>query len=636
MTAMNKKVRMSAFVAAVLAAAGCVNEDPVYIGPEICPPAETGYLTMSSIGLYVVVDSETDQETEQSPATMSTRTGGASTDAKTGITRGSEAAKEDEYIVTITSRDAAEPVFRGSYAALKAAIAANEKGMEVPVGMYDISATSNLSVAGAPDDVQASPSYAGAVDGVSVAKDVATQVETVVCKLQNIKITVGVAADLYDQLDVLDPATDPVKKIEAKVYYGDKEHPTVEWKVPDNWDWTADDAKAVYFPVLNEKNNTLHFSFCAKTKGGKAITMNKDISGILKGQWRRIHVIPRYDTTGNLTFDVTVSAFVQDETIVIGDDGTATTMYWTEKAYVDPDDPSMAAPSIRWADGSELPETITIGGTMLQNVVILAPNEIEKVALEYRTTNPDMDYSGLLNTDDLCASSGNPTLINFGIPYGADLAGRQEATVELNKLAKQLAPFDGEYAFTFTVIDKKGFICEQTLRFVCGAGGNSAPQVVWQTGTLFDDEGFNADGTEMAGAKYVEMYDGMDIGIQLSAYPNFEAIRVTISSDVLDAGTLALAGLATSFDLCDLQDFDFEGDTYSAENQAKALKETLGLIDKVNDELKQERTASFNITGFVPMMKLLGGGAKFQFALTVVDAEGRSTTKYLRLRNPEE
>ena len=228
--------------------------------------------------------------------------------------------------------------------------------------MYDITATSNLTAAGAPADVQASPSYAGVVSGVSVAKDVPTKVETLVCKLQNIKITVGVAADLYEQFEVLDPDVDPTRKIEAKVYSDDKTNP-VEWEIPADFDWTASEPKPVYFPVSADGSNTLRFSFRAKARDGRPITMNKGISGILKGQWRRIHVIPKYDTTGELTFDVTVSAFVQDETIIVGDKGAMVPMYWSELPYVDPDDPSMAAPSIRWADGSELPETITVGST---------------------------------------------------------------------------------------------------------------------------------------------------------------------------------------------------------------------------------------------------------------------------------
>ncbi len=215
---------------------------------------------MSSIGLYVVSDSMTDQNTEHSPASMPTRGGSVATDHRTGTTRGQEASHEDGYIVTIMPKGASEPLFRDTYAALKTVMASNEKGMEVPVGMYDITATSNLTAAGAPADVQASPSYAGVVSGVSVAKDVPTKVETLVCKLQNIKITVGVAADLYEQFEVLDPDVDPTRKIEAKVYSDDKTNP-VEWEIPADFDWTASEPKPVYFPCFGRWIQYLAFQF---------------------------------------------------------------------------------------------------------------------------------------------------------------------------------------------------------------------------------------------------------------------------------------------------------------------------------------------------------------------------------------
>ncbi len=82
-------------MAFVFAAVGCVNEDPVYIEPGNPVTTETGYLTMSSIGLYVVSDSMTDQNTEHSPASMPTRGGSVATDHRTGTTRGQEASHED-------------------------------------------------------------------------------------------------------------------------------------------------------------------------------------------------------------------------------------------------------------------------------------------------------------------------------------------------------------------------------------------------------------------------------------------------------------------------------------------------------------------------------------------------------------
>ncbi len=654
---MNKMIRFGGAMALLWAATGCVNEAPDYAEPIDPEATETGFLSLADIGLYVVVDSETDQNTEESPTAMLTRAEGGTTDpatggttgeeidSTTGVVEGAEALDKDGYIVKICAKGVAEPEFEGTYAELKEKLGPEKNVLEVPVGTYDISATSNKKEA-VPAGVQARPSYAGKVSGVDVRKGQTADVDPITCKLQNIKITVGVAADLYDQLVVLEGKQ---TKIEAMVYYGDeKDKSTINWEVPATWNWTAETPTPVYFPALKEEK-TLHFWFRAQKEGEAPIEMNKDISSVMEGQWRRIHVIPKYDTTGNLTFDVTVSAFVQDQEITVGDDGKATvSMCWMEQPYVDPDDPSMARPSIKWADGSDLPETIPADGAAPQQVTIAAPNLIERVALTVRTTNPEFTAdASAMTTTDLCAVASSRQLTNYGIPFGAALKDQASVSFGLDKILGQIRGYDGEYTFVFAVTDRSGFICEQTLRFVSGGGAVPAgPTIDWEGGTLYNDEGFNPDGSEKPGAEYVEMYDGMQIDIKLAADPHFESIKVKISSPVLTADLLAAANLSPEFDLCNLQDFtDSEGVLHTAESQGLTLTlkdppaddknlPVLGLIDKVDDDLKAESAASFNITGFVSMMNILGANAKFQFALTVVDAEGRSTTKYLRLQNP--
>ncbi len=644
---MNKMIRIGGAMALLFAAAGCVNEAPDYVEPIGSETTETGFLSLSEVGLYVVVDSETDQNTEESPTAMRSRAESGTTDPTTGADNGAEETMLENYKVTICSKETKadangieKPVFCETYA-YKDLTAA---GLEVPVGQYKISATSNQNAA-VPVGVQALPSYAGEVDGVNVVKDKTTTAETVVCKLQNIKITVGIAADLYDQLAVLNEITG--QKIEAMVYYGDKkDESTINWEVPAKWAWTAETPTPVYFPALQQEK-TLHFWIRAQKAGEDPIEMNKDISDVMEGQWRRIHVIPKYDTTGNLTFDVTVSAFVQEDEITVGDNGAVVGMCWTELPY---DNPSTIAPSIKWADGTDLPETIPAGSAAPQQVTIAAPNLIERVGLTVRTTNSEFTADAdAMTKDDLCEVASSRQLTNYGIPFGAALKDQSSVSFGLDKILGQIRGYDGEYTFAFTVTDKSGLSCEQTLKFVSGGGSPAAgPTIEWATGTLYDEDGFNADGTEEPNAKYVTMYNGMQIDIKLAADPHFESIKVKITSENLSADLLAAANLSPEFDLCNLQDFtDSEGTLHTAESQALTLTLTdppaedknlpvLGLIDKVNDELKAEKSASFNITGFVPMMNVLGANARFQFALTVVDAEGHATTKYLRLQNPAE
>lgn len=649
MKIMNKMIRIGGAMALLWAATGCVKDAPYYVDPVDPETVETGYLRLSDLGLYVVVDSETDQSTEASPTVALTRADdGDEKDETTGVVKGHDVvvANNDfsEFKVKICAHGSdAAPVFDGTYSQLRAQMVSG-KGLQVPIGTYDIMATSNTTPAGAPIGVQARPSYAGLYagadnTGVEVKKGETSDVGTITCKLQNIKITVTVAADLYSQLE---PLTAGGNLINASVAY--KDNTSIFWDVPASWVWTKkqDEQVPVYFPAVSKEEKVLNFTFTAKLKGKtESITMNREIAHVIAGQWRRIHVIPKHDAQGNLTFDASISTLVQDETITVGDEEDATVpITWNEQPYVDPDDPSLVGPSIKWADDTDLPETIAAAPT--KQVKIAAPGGIDQIGLTVTTTNADFSADAeKMTVSDLCAVTSSRYLTEYGIPFGASLKGQTEVSFGLDGIFGQINGYPGDYTFAFKVTDQSGATCEQTLKFVIGGGAGggdeTGPTAVWAGGTLYDNDGFNADGTEKPGTQYVVMSEGMEIDIQLAADPHFESIKVKISG-ALTEDVLNAAHLSTEFDLCNLQEFvDSFGDTQTVEAQKKALTENLGLIDKVNDELKALGSASFSITKFVPIMKeVCGPDAKFQFALTVVDAEGRSTTKYLRLQNPAE
>ena len=646
----NLFVRMTLLAAAVVLAS-CKDETPGYAAPDAESPAgatAVGYLAMPASGLSVLLDSDTDRDTDL----PTTRAG--ETDARTGVPQGSDVAVDAadpeaalrSFMMKITS-EKGDVVFHDTYAALQGAM--GELGLEVPVGIYTVEATSSQDkTQSRPAAVQARPSYAGSSAGCEVTKAALTRVDPIMCKLQNIKVTIEVDASLFESLIPLSESADPEddypegQLIDARVYYSNS--PAVSWNVPADWDWTADDPAPVYFPTLNETGaNTLQLHFKALLKEEPSrlpIAITRNISGILKGQWRRIKLIPNYSTEGGLTFDVQVDAFVQDEEIVVGDSPDAElTAGWKELAYVDPNDPSMAAPAMKWADGRDLPATIEAGSD-LQPVVLAVPNGLERLSLTFSTTNPDFEAeAAALTLADLCSVGAHHALLTaYGMPYGTTLRGQQEIRFGFDAIAEQILGHEGTYTFTFGVTDQAGCTLTQTVVFVSGSGvaPSKAPSITWATGTLYDDNGYNADGTPRAGAPFEVMYEGMNIVLELLVGSHFESISLTITSQTLNADLLSAAGLATTFDLCDLQDFEYDGDTYTAENQADVLINKLELIDRVNDDLKRSSTAAFDITGFVEILNVLGANEKFQFALTVTDAEGRSVTKYLRLQNPAE
>ncbi len=614
------------------AAAGCVNEDPGFGESEnpgttgttgTTGSTETGFLTLS--GVHVITDSETDQNTEESPTEAVLSRVDASN--PTGLTRGEEATSLDDYRIVITGRK--NGVVRDStYRVLLTEM--GDTGLEVPVDIYTITATSNKSGNGHPVIVQSEPSYGGEIESVSVGKEEHKSAGTIVCKLQNIKITLSVAADLYSKLDLLTNLTDEEaksihldksklssgQKIKASVYYGDAESApeALRWDVPANWDWTKDPAP-VYFPALDgDGYNKLQLSFTAKMKDGALIPMVKDITDIMNGQWRRIHVVLTHDTDGNLTFDAQVSSFVQDDTIVVGDpndpNGVAEIM-WKELPYKDP---STFGPSIRWADGTEVPETIVLADGALQNIVLRAPNGIQKVALAYSTTNADMDYSGLLNIDDLCTSKGNPTLKNFGIPYGADLAGQHEAVFELNKLAAQIGPYDGEYTFTFTVIDGKGQPCTRPLKFLAGKVGPTVEGVGFDIDTVQEVSPVEPE----EGKEDAPKTDPAEVNVIVHSDAGIDELWVSIISDKLTP-MLGEVGIPETFNLCEL-DLDMEG-TMS------------GFGFPCNEEVKGKQELDFRISAEL-MPLLVGFPGDHEFQLRVVDANGE-ITKSIRLHVKE-
>lgn len=648
---MKQQFVRTAMLAALVLLASCKDETPAYVEPTPDPSApQFGYLSIGMSGLSVLIDAETDQDSE---AASPTRAG--VTDP--GVPQGDEVAVKsagevpDAFKIRIEPEQGGDPLFDGTYGELKKAMAAetddagNPKpaGLVAPVGKYTLLATSNTTAAGKPSAVQQMPSYAAFVEDITVAKEQTSHVEEVTCKLQNIKVTVTLAADLREKLVPLDVGYELGQLIEASVSYADA--PEICWKIPSTWDWTQTDPKPVYFPALQEGGtHTLKLTFTARLAGEEApTTITKEIPGILQGQWRRIKVIPKYDTTGNVYFDVEISSFVQDEEIVVGDGkDAALSVKWRELPYEEP----AQEPSMSWSGGGEIPATLDPREAKDKSVIFSVPGGIETFGVRFTATNSEFagDVSVINSLGDLTAVSSNRTLTNYGIPFGAALKGQTSVTMPLNKIAEQLADYEGTYTFTFSFAGStRAAATELTLTFVngSGSGGGSdsgeAPSIVWHMaggaiGTLYDETGFGGNGQPLD-VPFVEMSEDMVVELELVANPNFKAIKVVITSDSLNEDVLTEMNIPPVFDLCNLQTYTYKDRVISPEAQMAVLS-SLKLSDKFNEDMKRQHTTSFNITEFVSVMiSFCNSEEKVQFSLTVEDAQGRSVTKYLRLRN---
>ncbi len=600
-------------------AAGCVDEDPNYNKGGNPADRTSGYLALGNLDLNVVMD--TDQNTDRNLS--STRV------ANPNFGKGNEAAKTDDYYIEILPVEGGTAAYSGSFKNLKTRISneqtANGKGMALPVGTYTVKAWSNQYLGHVPELIQSTPSYMGSTPAdkpLRIVKGQVAEPVKVTCTLVNIKVTVEIEESMRKN-----QAGESILDIhEASVNLGETEF---IYKNAEGWDDDGVSAgvdggmefdgptKPVYFRAVNAEN-MLQFHFEATPKGGSRVTLNKNIPNVKGGHWRKIKIVGKHDTQGNLSFDVEVSTLVQDETIQAGDDpADAQTSSWAEDTMVDPDD-AVHAPKVEW-EGGDVNADIAVGASnpSANMLTIRTANKIASIGLAVSTTNSEFAADAqAMTVADLCAIESSRYLTKYGIPFGSGLVGKEELSFSLDKIMNEIRTFNGRYVFTLEITDRKGFITTQALTFVVGdAPVYTQPLIEWSEGEFDKDVTLRSD---------------MQINIKLTAQPNFKSIKVEIISEELGPDLLSAVPLPTVFDLCNLQDFTYNDVLNTAEEQATALTQNLKLIDVVNDELKQRSEANFVITPFVEILSGFESG-KFYFRLTVVDANDNSTTKTLQL-----
>lgn len=591
-------------------AAGCVDEDPNYNKGGNPADQTTGYLALDNIDLKVVAD--TDQSTDRNLS--STRA------ENPNFTAGYEAATTDDYYVEILPVEGGTAVYTGLFKDLKTRInteqIANGKGMALPAGTYTVKAWSNQRKDGMPEPIQSTPSYMGSTPADKPLRIVADQVADpvkVTCTLVNIKVTVEVEESLRKNQageSILDIHEAWVSLGETKFIYKDNEGWDAVGVSGEDGAMKFDGpTKPVYFRAVNTEN-MLQFHFKATPKGGSTVTLNKNITNVKGGHWRKIKITGKHDTQGNLTFDVEVSTLVQDETIHAGDDpADAQSSSWAEDTMTDPDD-AAAAPKVEW-QGGDVNADIAVGASNPGNntLTIRSVNKIASIALAAETTNSDFasDFESL-NVTDLCAVGSSRMLTRYGIPFGSGLVGKEELSFSLDKIMNEIRTYNGRYVFTLTITDQKGYTTTQALTFVVGdaPAGNTDPTIV-------------GDGFNIGERQNMDDYMG-GISLIISAPNKIEQLNVSIKSDNTDFMANVGALLPATFDLCHIPaDMDPSAVDLLKEGGFPMNEEVLG-TDGV--------TFTINST-FMNLLQSFYGN--HDFTVEVVDAAGASTTATLKL-----
>lgn len=558
--------------AVAFVAAGCVNEEPPYKEePKPTPGDATGFLSVSGLSMRVVYD-----ETDVRPDDTSDQT--QSPQAVSG-TR-AEQPDVDGFIVEILDADNAQ-VFKKTYAELKQQLA---EPMELPVGAYRMEVRSEEST---PDVAWEHPVY-GATSSFTISKAQTTQLEEVVCTLQNIKVTVDYSSELAGMLAYTSKATISLGQTSQE--------------------FLKTETRAAYFKSLDIEN-TLDFNF----DGVFADTdipaqFSKQITGVKAGQWRKISVVINYADKGTLLFQVTVdNNIIQDNSFVV--DGTDNLL---EELLEDP-----SAPALAWP-GHDMSKPFTLtdamfddNGNCIEPFVfdLASPNGIESLRVNIASTSSQFMASmaaiQLPETFDLCAldasSPAGIILKGFGYPVGGELKGQQAKSFNIAGQIKALYEFDGTHTFSFDMTDAKGVSTAAALTLVVDkSAGQEGPAIVWR--------GYDID-------KQYEVQKDMIIDIDVTATAGIKSFWVTIDSEELK-DLLPVINMPEKFDICDIP-----------ADLAAILHDEFGF--PINEQVKNQTAVMFSITKFVEILLEIPG--EHNFVLDVTDNNNVLTHKTVKL-----
>ena len=438
-------------------------------------------------------------------------------------------------------------------------------------GVYKI-AMSSAKMEGAAWET---PVYAGEKE-VIITRKQTTEVSDLVCKLANIKVTVAYSADLAEQLD------ENFTKM------------TVELE-NSGLEYAFSETRAGYFaPVAAD--NTLKLTFNCRYKGEtKDITMTNEIKGVKAAQWRKINVVVQHAADGTATIGIVCDTWTYDDEVTF--DTSASLM-----EEIIPDDTD--APVIVW-EGHDLTQPFELTDDMFDaegnftssiNIDVTAKAAIKSLVVKVSSDNADFTaaYAEIMALEeDLCAPTASNTILKM-MGYPTDAKDAITTRIKFALQAELLKSYEGTHSYEITVTDING--AHTTATLTVQYGQNVAPRIVWV--------GYDID-------KQQTYVAGMTCDLKITAPLTIADMRVKIISATLTPEELAGVGLAGEFSLV---------------NDTQYFESLKNLGFPVGDEVEGKSELDLSITNFLGVLNMLGAG-DHNFEISVVDAEGNTTTK---------
>ncbi len=446
-------------------------------------------------------------------------------------------------------------------------------------GVYKVSMSSEAMQGAAWE----TPVYAGQKE-VIITRKQTTEVEDLVCKLANIKVTVAYSADLADQLDA--------------------EHTKMTVELENSaLEYAFSETRGGYFaPVA--ATNTLKLTFnCRYTGETKDITMTNEIKNVKAAQWRKINVVVQHAADGTATIGIVCDTWTYDDEVTFD-----TSVALFEEAIPDDSD----APVISW-EGHDLAEAFELTDDMFDaegnfnssiNIDVTAKAALKSLVVKVASDNADFvkAYSEIMALEeDLCAPTASATILKM-MGYPTDAKDATTTRLKFALQAELLKSYEGTHTYEITATDVNG--ANTTAVLTVKYGQNVAPQIVWV--------GYDID-------KRQTIEDGDTCMIRVSAPLAIKDFEIEIVSNTLTPEELQAVGLAAKFSLV---------------NSTEMFESLSGLGFPVGDQVYNKTLISedqLNISNFLGVLGMLGAG-DHDFVMTVTDMEGNVTTKTVMMR----
>lgn len=595
-----KKYLKSLFLVALAACVTACEIDELKTDGPGAEQQEVGYLKIGDVS----VNLDTENASTESKPQATTR---AVTEAATS------------YWVMVSEKTAGTVVWQGTYAD------AAQQQLSLAPGTYVVSArqTQDGVVDGAKVDA---PYYAGQSKDV-VIRSKETSTATVTCKLANILTTVELSADLKASFKQYDATSE--RRLKTNVKVGTD-------AASNNYDFEASsthESPKVYFRDEAGLNSTAGNTMTIVLSGDyytgsvedltdgtvdeslwKEVKMTKTLTNVRAAQWRKISINISHPTTGNVQFEITVESYIYDEEITVD----VMTLYETldiEEAIPDDEEENPAAPSVSINGQEEL--TYTIDSSKYD-----ADAEAWTSFLKLNVTP---ETGAAVKTLYAVVKSDNASLQTAFDELTATTKGRVELFPSNNLSEYCNVASDGQtltvksagmdafyrYAGTHTIsiyaTDDQNRTKHTDIVITVNNSGSGAtlPTVVWMK-----------DGKDVIDEVHTLTADNastFQCKVDMGSATGFTKLEVDIVSSVLTDEELAGVGLGSHIDLIN-----------PTEEQVGVLQ-GLGFLGEGVSTLKGEKSASFDISGFMGMLYAIFPASDYcYFHITVGDAAGET------------